>query len=53
MVRPMRGLIQAFTPPEWSGWGLKARISYVALLTLFMTLLGLGARALAHGLLAA
>jgi len=46
----MRRLFEAFTPPEWPTWGLRSRLGYVALLALFLTLLVVGARTIAHGL---
>lgn len=49
----MRRLFQAFTPPEWAGWSLRDRLGYVAILALFLGLMFLGAKALAHGLLTA
>lgn len=47
----MRRVFEAFTPPEWQSWSLRDRLVYVAILAVFMGLLGLGALTLAHGLL--
>lgn len=46
----MRRVFEAFTPPEWPTWGLRSRLGYVALLALFLGLVALGAKTLAHGL---